>query len=54
MLICVVEATGKFKTRDTLAMSYSNGAKKVIFVRFRQIDDSIKMIWLMAVNDQFS
>jgi len=45
----VVEATGKFKTRDTLACHIQNGAKKVILC-VPPDDDSIKMI-VIGVND---
>lgn len=45
----VVEATGKFKTRETLTHHLHNGAKKVILSVPPQ-DDSIKMV-VLGVNE---
>lgn len=45
----VIEATGKFKTRDILKYHLENGAKKVILCVPPE-DDNIKMI-VMGVND---
>lgn len=46
----VIEASGKFKTKDELAFHVKNGAKKVI-LSVPPIDDSIKMI-VMGVNEE--
>lgn len=45
----VVEATGKFKDRDSLAHHIANGAKKVI-LSVPPADDSIKMI-IFGINE---
>lgn len=45
----VVEATGKFKSRDTLQLHLANGAKKVILA-VPPADDFIKMV-VMGVNE---
>lgn len=45
----VVEATGKFKTREKLAHHLKNGAKKVI-LSVPPVDDDIKMI-VIGIND---
>lgn len=46
----VVEASGKFKTREELGFHLKNGAKKVI-LSVPPLDDSIKMI-VYGVNEQ--
>ena len=45
----VVEATGKFKTREKLAYHLKNGAKKVI-LSVPPVEDDIKMV-VMGIND---
>jgi glyceraldehyde 3-phosphate dehydrogenase len=45
----VIEATGKFKTRETLSFHLKNGAKKVILCVPPE-DDSIKMV-VIGVNE---
>jgi len=45
----VVEATGKFKTRDILDMHLANGAKKVI-LSVPPVDETIKMV-VLGVNE---
>ncbi|PRX53076.1 type I glyceraldehyde-3-phosphate dehydrogenase [Flagellimonas meridianipacifica] len=47
----VIEATGKFKTKEVLEKHIENGAKKVILSVPPQ-EDSIKMI-VMGVNEEF-
>ncbi len=45
----VIEATGKFKTREDLEHHINNGAKKVI-LSVPPLDDSIKMV-ILGIND---